>query len=492
MSPRGAHATAKPRRGMRRALVVFLSLLALVILVAAGGYGYVRYRYGEVHKLKVGNLAAEVPNHPVNILLVGDNCRNCLNGKQSQAFGTAAEVGGGRSDVTMILHLDPSNSTASLLSIPRDLFLPIPGSSDANRIDASLNNGPGSLVKTVEDDLGIPINHYVELNFDTFQSIVNALGGLDMYFPVPVRDYYSGLNVASSGCVHLNGFQALAVVRARHMYYEQNGVWKYDPFGDLSRIQRDHEFLKVLASAVEHRSLSNPLTANAVLESVVKYLNVDSGFSLSEMLGLVLHFKSIHVSQVPTETLPVIVDPYSYYYRGANYGDVVFPSEPQDRQAIQKMIDPPGAAALPGSQVAVEVLNGSGAAGEAGQVAGELGALGFDVTGTGDATVVGNPAETVVYYAPGQMGAAEEIASNLSGNVAMGEQSLPAGVDVEVVAGTGLSVNTPSSPGAASSSAPPSSSSSGAPPTAAVSALPSFDPTACPAQVAASAKNARG
>jgi len=78
-------------------------------------------------------------------------------------------------------------------------------------------------VAAVQEDLGIPINHYVELNFDTFANVVNALGGVKMYFPEPVYDAYSGLNVQTPGCLTLNGFQALQVVRARHLQYKAPG-----------------------------------------------------------------------------------------------------------------------------------------------------------------------------------------------------------------------------------------------------------------------------
>ena len=104
------------------------------------------------------------------------------------------------SDVVMILHLDPNKKTASILSIPRDLFVPNARATGANKIDAALVEGPEQLVSAIEEDFGIPIHHYVELNFDSFQGVVNALGGIKMYFPEPVFDAYSGLNVPTAGC----------------------------------------------------------------------------------------------------------------------------------------------------------------------------------------------------------------------------------------------------------------------------------------------------
>jgi LCP family protein required for cell wall assembly len=452
-------------------------LAAILFGLSLAGYGYLHYRFAQIAKLVLPGLQQDAPQQPMNILLVGDNCRSCLNGKQANAFGTGAEVGGGRSDVTMILHVDPATKRVALLSIPRDLFVPIPRTNDANRVDAALDYGPERLIETIEDDLGIPINHYVELNFDTFQNVVNALGGIDMYFPVPVRDAYSGLDIKTPGCHHLNGFQALAVVRARHMYYEENGYWHYDPFGDLSRIKRDHEFLRVLAASVLHRT--NPLTLNAVIGAVAPQLKVDSGFTLSTMIDLAREFRSVNPNSVPTATLPVVIDPNYYYYRGANYGDVVFPSEPEDRQVIDQMLgSSAGPAPAPDVTVPVRVLNGSGYAGAASAVASKLQALGVQIGGTGNATVVGDPAETVVYYGdPAMLPQAQRLAADLAGNVTLGFDPTLAASGLTLVVGTDVSVVTPSSP--ASSASPPATATL-SPPTPAHTALPSFDPTACP------------
>ena len=117
----------------------------------------------------------------------------------------------------------------SILSIPRDLFVPNARSDGANKIDAALYQGPDQLIAAIEEDFGIPIQHFVELNFDSFINVVQALGGIKMYFPEPVYDAYSGLNIQTTGCLELNGTQALQVVRARHVQYKGPGVTTNDP-----------------------------------------------------------------------------------------------------------------------------------------------------------------------------------------------------------------------------------------------------------------------
>lgn len=480
----------RPSYWRRRVTVGLAGIIALVLVIAAAGYGYARYRYDQIHKVGVNGLAQSGTagtNQPMTILLVGDNCRSCLNGKQAGSFGTGAEVGGGRSDVTMLLHLDPRTHQASLLSIPRDLFLPIPGTTNENRVDAALNSGPAQLVATIEDDLGIPIDHYVELNFDTFQDVVNAIGGLNMYFPVPVRDSYSGLDITSPGCVHLNGFQALAVVRARHMYYLQDGVWQYDGLGDISRIKRDHEFLKVLASQVYSRGIGNPLTANALLGSVAKDLTIDSGLSESTLVGLILDYRHVNAAKVPTQTLPVDVDPYPYYFQGIDYGDVVLPESVPDRAAIEAFLGLKAApdAALAPQAIKVAVLDGTGSPAQTAQVVGALGQLGFHATDAGSVTPAGNPAESVVYYPAGRQAQAQRLADDLGGSVALGLGGPATGSTLTLVTGTGLGVAGPApvtpTTGQPAPSVPTTAPVGGGYVTPAHASYPAYDPRACPA-----------
>ena len=149
---------------------------------------------------------------------------------QNPAYGLCSQgVNGVNSDVVMILHLNPANHSVSILSIPRDLFVPNARSDGANKIDAALYQGPDQLIAAIEEDFGIPIQHFVELNFDSFINVVQALGGIKMYFPEPVYDAYSGLNIQTTGCLELNGTQALQVVRARHVQYKGPGVTTTDP-----------------------------------------------------------------------------------------------------------------------------------------------------------------------------------------------------------------------------------------------------------------------
>ena len=319
---------------------------AVIVVIAGAGIGYAEYISHKIQRVVVKDLVAQPPSGVENIVLVGSTSR-CALKHQNKAFGLCSEgVTGINSDVVMILHVDPTKNTASILSIPRDLFVPNARATGANKIDAALVEGPQQLVSAIEQDLGIPVHHYVELNFDSFQGVVNALGGIKMYFPEPVFDAYSGLNVPTAGCRQLNGFQALEVVRARHLVYKGPNVktnnhadWTPDPQSDLSRIRRDHEFLRVLAAAVDKRGLGNPITDHDLLLAVAPQLQVDSALSLSSMFGLVTTFHGINIQKTPQQTLPVIVlSSLSYLYQGYDYGNVELTSQPNDAQAISSFL----------------------------------------------------------------------------------------------------------------------------------------------------------
>src|SRR5271157_1408052 len=346
-----AHAAPKKKHSRRRTVAWATGTLLLVLVLIAGaaaGYGW--YLNHEIHRIDLKNLtSAPVKGADAgteNILMIGSTDR-CALKVQNPAYGLCSQgVNGVNSDVVMILHLNPVNHSVSILSIPRDLFVPNARSDGANKIDAGLYEGPDQLIAAIEEDFGIPIQHFVELNFDSFINVVNALGGIKMYFPEPVFDAYSGLNIQTTGCISLNGTQALQVVRARHVQYKGPGVtttdpnyWPQEAQSDIARIRRDHEFLRVLASAVKAKGLSNPITDQQLVAGVVGQLTVDSGFSASDMISLVLGYHNVSVNSAPQLTVPVAVDQFgSYTYEGGSYGDIEFPVEPLDHTTVDQFL----------------------------------------------------------------------------------------------------------------------------------------------------------
>ncbi len=462
--------SSKRRRRLKRTLLVFCLLIVLLVGAVAG---YAWYLNSQIHRIAVHNLASApkgVDNATENILMVGSTSR-CALKVQNPAYGLCSQgVNGVNSDVIMILHLNPANNSVSILSIPRDLFVPNARTDGANKIDAALADGPSQLVNTIEEDFGIPIQDYVELNFDTFANVVDALGGINMYFPEPVYDAYSGLQVLTPGCRHLNGYQALQVVRARHLQYKGPEVtsddvtyWPQEAESDLARIRRDHEFLRVLAAAVAKQGLGDPLTDQKLVSSVAPQLTVNQGFGTAHMLNLVLTYHGINPQTAPQLTIPVMESTSNdYSYQGYDYGNIEFPSYPQDRQAIDAALGldshantyQGGSLPKPGN-VTVSVLNGTGAYNQASDTGSALQALGFKVTGLSDTTPVGQESETLVTYSSvASIGAAEAVANSLTGAVILQRAPTYGGAQVTVVTGSDFSVNAPPSAGSSTPTSP--------------------------------------
>jgi len=469
------------------------SIVAFLGLLVGAGFAYVAYRNHQIHHVTVRNLVPVVtkqkePDVGVQTFLMIGSTSRCALAKQNPVFGTCAEgITGVNSDVILLLRADQNTHTISVLSIPRDLVLENvrDDSQKFYKIDASLAEGPSQVVAVIEQDFGIPINHFVELNFDTFQNVVNALGGIDMYFPYAETDDFSSLNIKTPGCHHLHGFQALAVVRARHLSYLDNGHWLYDGSGDLGRIIRVHEFLRVLASTMQKQGIDNPLRDNAIIGAIAPHLTVDSGLSVTDMVDLILAFHGVNPLAAPQQTFPTIEDHNDYLWEGIDFGSVVLPSYPQDQKAIDKfegLSAPPGSKIAP-SAVSVSVVNGTDKTGEEAVVASRLASLGYRIVGTGTSAPVGPISQATVYYSRGHLLEAERVAQSLGGIVSMAEGPTRDGADVMLVTGSQFSVKVPGHHvhhAGPTTTTIPNPYPVLSPASAAVQPLPSYDPRACP------------
>ena len=300
------------RRWPRRVLIIANLVVVALIALGASAYGYVEWRLGAVHRIAVAGLkspgqdAQSEPasgGPPLTVLAVGSDTRNLGKGS-SDIFGGAGAVTGQRSDSIMLLRVVPATSSIALLSIPRDLLVPVAGMG-VTRINATFDSGPNLLISTIESDLGIDINHFMVVNFYTFTQIADALGGVYQYFPAPARDLFSDLSVPKAGCVLLKGSQALAFVRSREYQYYANGSWQYQfvPESDLARIQRQQDFVKL---AIKSRTSgpTNPLTLNSVIGGITGSLTVDTTFTDSLMLSLAKVLRHANAAGIPDWTYP--------------------------------------------------------------------------------------------------------------------------------------------------------------------------------------------
>ncbi len=323
----------KPRWSTAKKTVVGLcALLVLGVAVVGGGYGYLWYRYNQINKVHISDEVAAASGAPFTILVIGSDTRVGESSQGVQAFGSSSLVTGQRSDVVQLWRVTPSTKQIQIVSIPRDTVVSMlpPDVSQFgtyNRINSSYNSGANQLVKTITANLGIPINHVVQVDFSGFQDSVQALGGVYLDFPYPAKDAFSGLDITTPGCQLLNGAQALAVARARHYEYYTDGYWHTDGTSDFGRIQRQDVFLKSLIAAA--KSKVNPLTVNAFIGSVHEGVTIDDSFGFNQLIGLALTYRSFDPTNLQGQTLPT-----EAANGFGNLGDVLTVQQPEAQQML--------------------------------------------------------------------------------------------------------------------------------------------------------------
>ena len=414
----------RSRRSRRRRLVIVS--LAMVFTLVVSTLGYARWRLGQIASVTVPGLHTAKPGKPFNVLVVGSDSRANLDGH----FG---QVSGQRNDVTIVVHVEPASRKVSMLSIPRDLLVPIADVGRQDKINAAFTGGPGRVAKTIEQNFGIPVNHYLLVDFNGFRSIVDALGGIRVDFPYPSRDMdntghnLSGLDIRRPGCQRLNGNQALALARSRDFSYLKNGRWQWDPNGDLGRVRRQQAFLQGVLKKGLSEGLTNPLKANRFIGAVVGDLTKDKDLRLSEIVGTAARFRSFSPSAMQTYTVPT-----SPLWVGKSYrGELLKQAEAQ--AVIAKFLGqpPPAATAAADGAVTVSSLihvrNAVGVTGLAQRARDQLVRAGFRVADVGNASVDGL-AVTRILYPAGESARAEALRSWVVGPSQIEESaSVPAG-----------------------------------------------------------------
>ena len=479
--------TGPARRLWPRRLLVGVNVVVAACLIGAvSAYGYVQWRLDQIHREKIAGLTSINGGKPFTLLLVGSDSRAALaKNTDNQQFGGTAGAGGQRSDTIILARIAPEARQIMLLSIPRDLWVNIPGAG-MSRINSAFDSGASLLVQTIQSDLGIPINHYVEINFDTFRDITDAVGGVSVYFPTPAKDAFSLLNVTQPGCIALSGDQALGYVRSRHYQYLQNGYWHFEAESDLARIKRQQQFIRKMVKKAESK-FTDLGALNGVIGGITKNLTVDSGFSNNLLINLAKDFHGIDPSSLQTLTLP------NYGYMTAGGADVLGLQQPQAAQTIAafnsfgnnlpaasdhssspktttpKTVPPVKAPSVtvPPASVSVEVANGDGVVGQAGQMNTFLTGDGYRVH-TNVISPTTGLATTQVRYAPDSKTAAQQIAAVIPGGATMVSDSnlTLSPYNVEVVTGSTYTTANGGTPAAATTGSTASSTTaSTAPPT---------------------------
>ncbi|MER5856353.1 LCP family protein [Streptomyces sp900105245] len=313
-SRRGRGRRRKTRGTGRKALLVTAWTAAGVVVLAGTGFGYVYFKLNgnlksvDINQALGNDRPTKIDNGSQNILVLGSDTRAGKNKK----LGGGTDDGSARSDTAMIVHVYQGHKKASVVSIPRDTLIDRPACTDTKGAEHPAANGvmfnesystggAACAVKTVESITGIRMDHYLEVDFEGFQKLIDDLGGVEVTTTKNIADPQSHLHL-KAGAHTLTGQQALGLVRTRH------GV---GDGSDLGRIQLQQAFVKALIDQVKHVGVfSNPKKLYALADTATKAVTTDSDLgSVNSLMDFAGGLKGISSSHMKMVTMPVQYDP---------------------------------------------------------------------------------------------------------------------------------------------------------------------------------------
>ena len=469
----------KSRRQRRAALAgkVAVALVAVLVFAVTGtawsALRYVDAKQQTVQALDKGSAAVVEPEKQLgdeNLLLIGSDSRAGASG--GVGAGTEAQVAGARSDTAILAHIPADRSRVVLVSFPRDLQVDLPACKHWDNDTASYTSevippqsgvklntayfegGPQCITKVVQQLSGLNVNHFLGVDFAGFQSMVDAVGGVQVCTEKPLVDTVLGTVLTQAGPQTINGKQSLNYVRARHVVG--------DPTSDYGRIQRQQRFLSsLLRASLSSNTLLNVGKLNSLVNAVTAS-TFGENVGVQQLLEIAQSMPRLDAGRVTFITAPTTGEANSVgnevLLDGANAAlfQAIRAGRPLPGEAAAAATPtpttaepPPALRALAPSEVAFVVRNATATKGLANQVAAGLAGYGFRAKGTNNYT--GSVPGTVVRYSAGAEAAAETLASSLPG--ATLEATTGLGTTVELVLGTGV-LGATTTPAAAGSPLP--------------------------------------
>ncbi|QHA09415.1 LytR family transcriptional regulator [Streptomyces broussonetiae] len=404
--------------------------MSVVIVVTAGaGWWFYEHLNGNIHSLsldgKGGTEKADAFGRtPINILVMGSDGRT--SAEDCKLGGGCSKTGvqtGSNADVEMVLHISADRSNATVMSIPRDTMTKVPACTDSEtkqstngyygQINSALQYGPACQVATVHQLTGIPIDHFVKLDFSGVVKMSDAIGGVSVCVSNDVYDTYSHLKLSKGGHT-LKGDAALEFVRSRHGFGDGS---------DLGRTTTQHIFLSAMIRKFKSAgTLTDPTAVYGLADAATKALTVDDGLgTVKKLISLAsdvnkvptkrMTFTTMQTAPDPTDSNRLVIGPGAKTLFSTIANDQSLTTGSGGKSAAASATAKPTASAVPASQLAVTVGNGTTIPGRASDVAAALTDQGF-----GSATVThGAPtsAATTLTYGTGQKAQAQTVAKAL-------------------------------------------------------------------------------
>jgi LCP family protein required for cell wall assembly len=396
--------------------VVLTVLTSIVVLCLAGASvgGYVLVKYNSIDRVGNLDLAQPPAGEPQNFLIVAIDTREGQNSKNT--------------DTIMVARVDPQSDRLALTSFPRDLMVSIADTGETGMINSAYNRsnegeGEQNLINTLQQNFGVPIHHFIEVNFESFKRVVDAIGGVSLWFPTPVRDPKAGVYVDQPGCVHLDGQTGLNLVRSRKMQVLTSDGWETPPGeSDLTRVQRQQAFIGRALGKALPQARSNPLRVNDFVNIAIDNVRFDERLGVSDLIDLGNQFRDFDPGKFETYGLPTL--PYP-----SNPNRVLLDKRAAPMLNVFRGL-PPGEVSP--DLVTVHVLNATDKQGFAKDISGALQRIGFDMT---QPDTTDPAATTTVQHAPGQANYGELVARHLTTPATLVENAELSDGEVVVVAG---------------------------------------------------------
>ena len=446
----------RPRRTwMQRICILFLFVAFLGSSLSAALLAYAKDTVSSIPRTAFGNILAQetiqtaqsdnsegdeasgpeenLERETVNFFLIGTDSVASLpeDHRLRQTRSTAQLL----TDTLIILRLDTGDSSedegrdtnVSVVSIPRDLWVPISGyGGEHQKINSLLAfTGPQTLVQTVRDYFAIPIHHVIQVDFNGFLELFEIIGGLDLYIEFPIQDKKAQLSIEETGCVSLTPEQGLGIVRSRTMQAFIQEEWReVDSLSDLDRMERQQDFLILALQQAFDSGFRDPGKIRKVIEDVFRggYLTLDDRMTPEDMIDLANRFSGFDANALNRYTLPTFFDwdgPYSIlrlYEAEAQIILDVFRGDQTEKS------------------FGITLLNGTGITGEAKRISNDLVAAGFRVAEIRNAQSF-DFERTTIYFDASQRESAQLLRSHLLSGAELIQRDAPTGKGIEMVFG---------------------------------------------------------
>ncbi|MCX5091664.1 LCP family protein [Streptomyces sp. NBC_00365] len=454
---------ARPaRRGGRILRTAAISLSALVLATSGVGWWFYEHLNGNLHSVPLtdgtgsDSAGKEKPDAfgrtPINLLVMGSDGRT--DASDCKLGGGCSKTGvqsGSNADVEMVMHISADRSNATVMSIPRDTMTTVPACKDTETgmstkgytgmVNSALEYGPACQVATVHRLTGIPIDHFVKLDFSGVVKMSDAVGGVSACVDKDVYDTYSHLKLAE-GTHTLKGVAALEFVRSRHGFGDGS---------DLGRTYSQHIFLSSMIRKFKSAgTLTDPTAVYHLADAATKALTVDTGLgSVRKLIGLAADVDKVPAKRITFTTMQTAPDPGdSNRLVPAATAQSLFATIADDRSltsasgektaaasATAKATPTATASAIPAARIALTVENGTTVAGRASVVATALIDKGFS-SGTTTGNAAGTTSRTTLTYGSGHKAEAQTAAKALGLPSSHLDQSGAAGTGLTLVIGT--------------------------------------------------------